>query len=101
MIDMLVYLLLLFPGMRIFAPVPNDLNGTIWAGDLTLLATRAPVFVVLVMGHDHLTPETIKHLKGIPVVRILLCDDLFSCVDEIFARDAHPCEQGLDSSEYV
>ena len=79
-----VYLFLLFAGVFVNTSVPDNLNGTVRAGNFTLLTTRTGVLVVFVMRHDHLPPKSFKHLERIPIIRILLSDGAFPRIQKIF-----------------
>ena len=70
----------------------DDLDGSVGAGNLAGLATSAAMLVILIMGHDHLTLETIEHLQRGAVIRILLRLDLFRMC-KIIPGNPHACKQ--------
>ena len=59
-----------------FNLILDDFDGTVGAVGFTDGAAGAAMLVLIVMGHDHFALVTVEHLKGFPVFRILLCNDL-------------------------
>lgn len=61
MVNVLIYNLFLFP-FRSLNHLGDNFNRTVWAVHLADSATRALVMVILIMWHNNLSSETIKHL---------------------------------------
>ncbi len=75
-------------------PFGDDFNGSVWTIGFADAATCATMLVVLVVGHEDLTFETLEHDQFLPVFRILLRDDL-SGTEEIFPGYGHTGQQRL------
>jgi len=83
-----------------FDPGRDHFDRSVRAIGFTNPAAGAPVLVVLVVGHDDLSLETVKHLQFLPVLGILLSDDLPGA-EKVSSGHRHADEQGFDSPEDI
>jgi len=78
----------------------NDLDGAVRTGQFTGRTPCAPVFICLCMLHHHFTPESLREYQAIPVIRILLRDDLLM-MRKIIHRTPHACGHRPQCSEDI
>ena len=62
-----------------------------------LLKAVAGVLIVLVVGHDHLTPKPLRQFHFRLVIRVLLGDDL-PAMRKIIPCQLHALQQGTDTA---
>jgi hypothetical protein len=83
-----------FFSIRAIDPYGDDLDRTVGTVGLADPTPGAAMLVVIVMRHDHFTLKPVVHLKGFPVLGILLRYNL-SGAEKVLAGDGHPYQEGF------